>query len=90
MPFLSKSAKFEIVPGHFVTLDGEDFDRVSSRTWTPFPSQVVTFITNIGTLERPAYQLLGGFILGVKPHVFVEQIDKRKPNDYRRSNLKIR
>jgi len=90
MAFLNKSAKFEIASGQFITLDSEDFDRVSSRTWTPFPAQVVTYITNVGTPARPAYQLLGGFILGVKPHVFVEQIDKRKPNDYRRSNLRIR
>jgi hypothetical protein len=85
----SRKAEYEVLPGHTITLDSEDLERVSSRTWEMYPGEhmnTAQFYTDLGTPGRPAFQLLQGFILGVKPNVFVEQIIKG--DDYRRKNLR--
>jgi len=78
MSILSRKATFQI-GAHIVTLDKEDIDRVAIREW--IPAQIdqgrVMFCTDISDQkDRPVFQLLSGFILGVQPDVYVELKDR--------------
>lgn len=74
-----------------VTLDKEDLQRVAEREWKPIEidQRRITFVTDLGTQGRPAFQLLSGFILGVQPDVYVtlKDVSERELFDYRKKNL---
>ena len=91
----NRKVQYEILPRHVITLDAEDLIRVQSRQWKSLPGEQVNtarFFTNIGTEARQVYQLLGGFILGVKATQFVDLVDKSPAGmlDYRKKNLKVK
>jgi hypothetical protein len=90
-----RKAQIEITPGHTVTVDAEDAERIQARTWKLYPGEHINtaqFYTDLGTPGRPAFQLLQGFIMGVSLSRFVELIDRSSAGllDYRKRNLKVR
>lgn len=84
-----RKTQFEIIPGHSITVDAEDLERVQACKWEMMCGErpgTARFYTNIGAPGRPAFQLLAAFILGVKPTQYVEQVVQG--SDYRKKNLK--
>ena len=93
MALLKRATQIEIIEGVKITVDAEDVERIQARTWQKMPGQhanTVSLFTNLGTKSSPAFQLLSGFILGVQPSQYVEQIDKSIAGllDYRKRNLR--
>lgn len=87
---MNKRKSVQIADGHTVTVDAEDAERVSQQTWRILFSDAgrELFVTTVGSGQsKPVEQLLGGYILGVKPSQYVEQA--QRGNDYRKSNLKV-
>ena len=75
-----------------ITVDASDGERVTALKWTAVEPNHhgVTFAAVIHQDERgPVYQLLAGFILGVSPNTYAEQIDRSYPWNYTRANLRV-
>lgn len=84
-----KSATITIA-GHTVVVDADDAERIAEKQWRIlFADQGrELFVTTVGAEGfRPVDQLLGGFILQVKPSVFVEQV--KRGSDYCKANLRV-
>jgi hypothetical protein len=88
-----RAATLEIA-GHTITLDAEDAQRVTARTWkTTHGDQYVTkFYHDIGIPRQPVYELLEHFIVEAPHNRFVELIKRDVANqfNFRRSNIRAR
>ena len=75
-----------------LTVDAEDYDRVSALELKPWPSSEIHFYHNRGTAQRPVFELLEHFILQAADNEYVELIDRSPAGAFnlRRSNLKVK
>jgi hypothetical protein len=95
MALLKRKAAIELAPGHTVTVDLEDVDRIEATgPWKPIPldQNVIHWYHDRGTKGQPVFQLLEHFIMQARDNQFVELIDRSAQGalNLRKSNLKVR
>jgi hypothetical protein len=94
MSLLKRKATIELTPGHTVTVDAEDVDRIEAAgPWKPtaLDQNVVHWYHNRGSNERPAFQLLEHFVMQARDNQSVALIDHshKGASDLRKANLKV-